>query len=290
MKGKGSPWGEYVLVLGLAHILSQLPLSLVQALGSLTGKLFLGFNHRRRKIIFTNLKHIFPEKGEKELLRLARKTASHFGRITFDYLKMMGYSKEKLLAHLSIEGDVHLKKALSYGKGGFIYSGHFGHWELASQGLAAMGYPQAMVYRPLDNPKLDRWLQKIRRRFGNTLIPKKGAIRGMLQALKEKTLVDILMDQKYSQKGSLQINFLGKSAPTAPTLGYLIKKTGSPVVPLYSYPQGKGYRVVLHPPLSFSPDEPVERIVQTLSDHLSEQVLKTPYLWLWFHDRWKLVS
>ena len=183
-----------------------------------------------------------------------------------------------------------LEEAIGMGRGAFILSGHFGNWEVGSQALAVRGYPQAMIVRLMDNPHVETFVSSLRTRFGNTIIPKKGAGRESIKVLNENGLVDILIDQYVEPSLAVNVPFLGIDSPTTPFLAKMMIRREAPVVPLFSYPEGKGYRVVLQEPIMATKEEreakDVASLTARLNDVVSRAIEEKPHLWLWFHDRW----
>ncbi len=265
-----------------------LPLRLLQAVGAGIGAAFFLLSGRRRRIVLSNLARVFPHWPARRRFRTGLRCGAHFGRIAFDYLKWSRASPAVLRKGASLEGLEHLRAALDKGKGVFLLTAHFGHWEVAGLRLALEGFPQAMVHRPLDNPTLEAELSARRTRFGNTLIAKHGALRGMLKVLRGGGIVDILIDQKSAEEGSHMAPFLGIPTPTVASLARLVRATGAPVVPVFSHPRGPGYAGVIHPPLLLGPDEPEEAFTARCNAVLSEAILAHPPLWLWFHNRWRI--
>ena len=106
----------------------------------------------------------------------------------------------------------------------------------------------SIVVRPADNPFLDRELRAMRERFGNTVIPKRGAARRMLEMMRDRGRLGILIDQRVQEREGIAVPFFGRPALTSPILARLSLRTGAPVVPLTVYPEPGGrYRVVVRP-------------------------------------------
>jgi len=266
---------------------SLLPFRLLQMLGAIVGVIFFLISSRRG-IVLGNLKRVFPEWSGWRRFRTALGCGAHFGRIAFDYLKWSNASPELLQKKIRLEGMEHLKAALDRGKGAFVLSAHFGNWEIAALTISLEGFPQAMVHRPLDNDALEAELSRRRTRFGNTLIPKRGAMKGILRALQDNGVVDILIDQKAEAEVSVTVPFLGIPTPTIASLAKIVLSTDAAVVPLFSYPEGSGYRVRLLPPLLRSAEDTVESLTERYNAVISDAIMETPRLWLWFHNRWRM--
>jgi len=275
----------YRLAAGTAALL---PFWLLQAAGRAVGAAYFLLSGRRRRIALGNLARVFPQWSAGRRFRTGLACGAHFGRIAFDYLKWSRVPEACIRRKVRIEGLEHVKAALGRGKGAFILSAHFGHWEVAALALSLEGHPQAMVHRPLDNPALEAALSARRTRFGNTLVSKHGALKGMLKALRSGGLVDILIDQKSADEVSHIVPFLGIPTPTVASLAKLVRATGAAVVPLFARPDGTGYRVELSPPLTLGDHETEEAFTARCNDELSAAILADPRLWLWFHNRWRI--
>ena len=276
---------EYAAYRIMRALIAPVPLLLVQWAGSLSGFFFLLF-HRRRRVIFFNLKKAFPGKSLFSRFRIAVRTAMHFGKIALEFIKLAGMNERRIGKLTRIHDIHHLQDALSDGRGAFILSGHFGNWEITAQAIAISGFPQMMVHRPLDNPYLECELSKIRRRFGNELIPKKNATRNMLKALGEGRLIDIVIDQHVPEEMGVVVPFLSLPTPTTPSLAILSMRSGAPVVPIVSRPRGRGYDIFFQKPIRPKDGSDEVQLTTEFNDFLTGEIMKTPHLWLWFHDRW----
>ncbi len=276
---------EYALYQAARALGRVAPFWLLQRIGAALGVLFLLVSKRRRTVL-GNLKRVFPRRSRRARLQIALRCAAHFGRISFDFIKWSQVSPETLTRKVRCEGIENLKAALAQGRGCFVLSAHFGHWEVASQWLALAGFPQGMVYRPLENPLMEAELARTRTRFGNWLIAKDGASRGAIKAMRRSGVVDILLDQKADLEHSEIVTFLGIPTPTTPSLARFVLATGAAVVPLFSYPEGTGYRFRLDPPLGIETGDTVASLTQRYNDCVSREILARPHLWFWFHDRW----
>jgi len=97
--------------------------------------------------------------------------------------------------------------------------------------------------------------------------------------------VDILLDQKADLEHSVIVTFLDLATPTTPSLAKIALATGAAVVPLFSYPEGSGYRFRTDPPVPVEPGDTVTTLTQRFNDRVSREIFAT-HLWFWFHDRW----
>jgi KDO2-lipid IV(A) lauroyltransferase len=194
---------------------------------------------------------------------------------------------------IEYEGVEHIRKAFLKGKGVFVISGHFGNWEMVALMQGWLGYPMALVTRPLDNPLLERLLEEGRRHSGNDVISKREAVREILRTLRHGWCVALVIDQDTRGGGEpVFVDFFGRPAATTASLGLLALKTGAPIIPVFGVPlPGGRYRITYHPEVQAARtgrrDADVLAITQACTGLIEQQIRERPDCWLWLHRRWK---
>ena len=91
----------------------------------------------------------------------------------------------KIIDAVEIEGVEHFRDALMKGKGILFITGHCGNWELMAIAAALKLQAISVVARPVDNPYLNSFVERVRKRYGNGVIYKSGALKPILQTLKK---------------------------------------------------------------------------------------------------------
>ncbi len=152
-------------------------------------------------------------------------------------------------------------------------------------GLAFRGYDVAAVARPLDNPKLDHYVNQIRHTKNLRIIPRKKALKESIRLLRKNGVLGLVMDQNQARGGAF-IPFFNKSASTATGAHYLNRKTGAPVFFGWDLrrPDGK-HEVHFSREIPFS-DDLYTNILQ-INRFLENLIKKRPELYFWMHPRWK---
>lgn len=269
-----------------------LPRPAVLSLGTLAGRLGWFLDRRHRRIALENLRMAMSgELGEAGIRRVALRCWEHFGRVTLDALAFRRLAREGPRGRVVHEGLEHLREAYAGGRGVLEFSGHYGHWELAAVVQSQLGYPLALVARPLDNPRLESLLRELRQATGNVIIYKRRAVRDILAALRSGLGVAILIDQDARDSGVF-VPFFGRPASTTPTPALLATRTGVPVLPVHCTPEGEdSYRIVYGEPVRLPPTGEVDADVLALTARytkiLEGWVRSHPEYWLWMHRRWK---
>jgi KDO2-lipid IV(A) lauroyltransferase len=270
-----------------------LPSSGLDRVGNALGNLFAMTGGRRREIIDFNLELAFPEKTAAERRELARAVARHFARSALDAIRIQGLEPDELLAAVQISGWEHVEKAVSFGRGAFFLTAHIGSWEVAAlvTGLK-LEKGLAVVNRPLDNPLLERELDRLRRLYGNHVFGKRNMLREMLKQLKTGGGVGILIDQRVHPDQGVEVPFFGRPAWTHPVLARMAARTGAPVVPTFALRERPGfYSLRYHEPVLVDELTDAERGDVPLTARymwiLEDAIRERPDQWLWYHDRWK---
>jgi Kdo2-lipid IVA lauroyltransferase/acyltransferase len=186
---------EHAAVAGVVKLARLLPMRAVIGAGTLLGTAFYLFDRSHRRLAVSNLRAAFPSRSEAECDTIARGMFTHFGQLLTVLLKFSTMSPEEMLAHVEFEGEERVRAAHALGRGVLLFTGHFGFWEINALVHALEIAPMAVLARPLDNPLLHHLLESVRRRTGNTVIYRRGAIRRVLRALGDNQAVAFLIDQ-----------------------------------------------------------------------------------------------
>lgn len=268
------------------------PRRLLLFAGARAGDAGRRLDRRHTRIARENLRRAYGDAiSDAEIERVVRECWRHFGRITFDALAFPSLSAADAGKVVRIEGIENLRAAYAKKKGVLLFSGHFGHWELAGLMQGHLGFPLAVIARPLDNPLLETTLAGLRTGSGNLVVHKRNAVRETLRALSRGLGVAIIIDQDARDDGVF-VPFFGRPASTTPTLALVALRTGAPVLPVFSFPEpGGAWRVVYDPEVPVEAtgdrDEDVRRLTATCTAIIERQVRERPELWLWMHRRWK---
>ncbi|HEX2254318.1 MAG TPA: lysophospholipid acyltransferase family protein [Thermoanaerobaculia bacterium] len=285
---------EYAAYRAVRLPMRLLPHAVARRLGRGLGAVGWVLDRRHRRIALDNLALALPELPAGERRRVARACFHHFGAALTDTLSVTRFDLVELCRRTTIEGWHHVQaaQAAAAPRGFFVATAHFGLWEVAAHALGIYAGPTWVVGRPLDNPHLDRELTRVRSRFGNRLLPKRGALRGILRAIEAGEVVALLTDQRVQPREAIDVPFFGVPAWTTPILARLSLRLQVPVVPGFGYPEPGGrYRFVVHPPVLppvvEESDEAVAALTLRYHRVMEDVIRRDPELWLWLHRRWK---
>ena len=151
--------------------------------------------------------------------------------------------------------------------------------------------PLTGVAKKLRNSTLDRLVHRIRTRFGNRIIYKKGALPDMTQTLRQKQILGILMDVSRRFEG-VEVEFFGRRATATPAAALLAIRCKSPVIPIFSRRNRKGELVLRaeHPveiKRTGNLRDDLQINTQLISDRVEREIRRNPEQWNWLLKRWK---
>lgn len=273
-----------------------LPLAFAHKVGKLMGLvLFLAWGSRRR-IAIENLEKAVSAGGlsiTQPAVKVIEENFKNLGRSFAEVVKLYFGMGRGIIRSVKIVNIENAYKAAAKGKGVLLMTGHCGNWELLALAGSAQVKEFSVLARPINNPFLNKFVERTRQRFGNNVIYKEGALRGMLQAFRNGGTVGILVDQSVMPEEGYIIDFLGRGAWTTKMPALIARKFEVPVVPAFIHREGKGHTITIYPevPLSDIADKEKAVIEDTkrLSSHIENYIREHPTEWLWIHRRWKRV-
>ncbi len=264
-------------------------------IGKWLGRLAFVVDARHRRISLTNLRAAFPDLPASQRWSLAMKAFENLGKTLMEIPGLARQGREKIQGRVRYAGPSREEWIRARRQGGaLLLTGHIGNWELMA---LVFGWEEeadlSFVARPLDNPYFDRWLSRLRTRSGNRMITKKGALRGIRQALREGHFVGLLMDQGTTGRDGVFVDFFGHLAGSSVALAFLAGRFDVPVHPVYILRDASGPGHTVH----IGPAIPVVRTgrkkqdilenTQRFQKALEEIIRRDPEQWFWMHRRWK---
>ena len=186
------------------------------------------------------------------------------------------------------EGLQYFQQAKEQGRGVLFATAHLGNWELSAFAHGLLTEPMNIVVRPLDNRRIDDFVEKRRQLSGNAIISKREAARAILRALQKNEAVGILIDQNTSAAEGVFVNFFGTAACANSGFVKIAARSGAAVIPGFALWDGGERRYVLrfYPPVPMRGD--VLEDTQRLHAVLESVIRQYPDQWLWIHRRWKM--
>ena len=273
------------LLLGLMYAGAQLPLRLLYAAGTALGELAYRLAPRRRRIAEINIDLCFPELSEQERKKLVRDCFHSTGKTVLEIAYAFWGNQKKLLKITKIEGLEHLQNANRDNRPVLMVGGHMCCVEIVGRVLA-YHVPFQVIYKPAKNRLIDEVILKQRLSCHTDVVPHKQS-RRMLKNLKKGLITWYAPDQSFGGEDIVYAPFFGVPAATLTATSRLCRFSNAVVVPFFPYrlPGGKGYRMVLQPPLENFPSDSVEDDAARINKLIEDAVRVAPEQYLWLHRR-----
>jgi KDO2-lipid IV(A) lauroyltransferase len=289
----GKQRAEYLALRLFAGFLAALPRDLARALGAAIGWFAYIALGRLRGVGRQNLAMALPELRPVEREDILRRTYRNLGTQMAEFCRMAGYTRDQASRFIRYEGFDHFRQALARKRGVFVLTGHLGAWELSSFYHSLMGHPMDMVIRRLDNPLVDRFVNRIRCLHGNRVLHKDDFARGLIASMRAGRAVGVLMDTNMTPPQGVFVPFFGVPACTASGVARIAPRTGAAVLPGFLLWRQTERRYVLHFGeeliLADTGDAEADVLANTanFTAVLERYIRADPDQWLWMHRRWK---
>jgi len=284
----------YLAVRLLAMYAHMWPLRSSYDTAAWVGNLLFRIDRRHRRRCLGHLRRSFPDWDERRLRQVARASMRSLAYLAVEVLFTTRLiTPGRWRRHIELVNQAENIRLLLGGRTPLVYiTGHFGNWEVVGYTMAALGFPNVAVARPLDNPYLDRYVRGVRENRGLKILDKKGASEMVEDLLAANGAVSFIADQDAGRKG-LFVDFFGRKASTYKAPAIMAIRHDAPVVVGYGRRLEEQYRFaitvhrIIHPREWADRDDPVRWLTQEYTAALEEVVRTAPEQYLWMHRRWK---
>nr|WP_306811235.1 lipid A biosynthesis lauroyl acyltransferase [Campylobacter helveticus] len=270
----------------LKFLTALLPEFLLQKLGLLVAKITFHLNKKHRKIIDINLQICFPQKTKEERNQISLKIYQNFAKFGIDCIKNRNTTKEKILKKVHFDNEEILINALKSQRPLILTTAHYGNWELASLAYAAKFGKMSIVGRELDSKAMDIILSQNRTQFDIELIDKKGGLKKMLKALKNRRTLGILTDQDCATNESLRLEFFGKEVNYQMGASVIAKKTNALIIPAFIYQKAGTFHIKCFEAMDATLKS-IEELTLYQAHCVEEMIKFKPDEYFFFHKRFR---
>jgi KDO2-lipid IV(A) lauroyltransferase len=260
--------------------------------GSFLGAIVYIFVSRYRKTALDSLDVAFPSKTLKERKSIAK---SSINLMIYSSLETLYFvENQRRLNNVRIEGRQYLDEALKQGRGVIGFTAHFGNFPLMDLKLAKENYPVNVILRPLRDPAIGECIYDLCARAGVKTIlsyPREEVVKNTINALRDKELIIVQMDQNFGT-GGVWVDFFEKSAATPVGPIVFALRTNAVILPIYILREGIGRHCIriLEPYVLEKRDDVRETILLNaakITKVIEGWIKENPEHWFWIHRRWK---
>lgn len=274
--------GYLALRLGIG-IVGLLSAGTVRRLGRWGGRVWHLVDRRRREMARRNMTRVLGPGSD--VAATASQVMESYGRYWAEALWIREEHIPELLASTVVEGLDQVLAARDAGAGMIFALPHMGNWEVAGPILGENDIEVLAVAERLSNERITDWFTRMRAEFGIEIVLATGSVEVMRRleaALGENKAIALLSDRDLKGRG-VEVAFFGEVTTLPPGPATLAIRTGAPLIPVATYFDDHGYRVVVKPPLPV-PDEGsrsdrVKAITQRLAEEMEKLILEAPTQW-----------
>lgn len=272
-----------VIVITIKKILSFFPLKVRYSFFENLGLLGYYLIKKRRVLTIDNIKRAFPEKTDKEVIRIAKESYKTMGKMVMTSIFLEDITTN---GHTVIENEELILKACEDNeKAVIIVSLHLGGFEAGSIMRSIRKF--YAVFRRQKNRKLNDLMTEWREKGGLHSIPLRDS-EALNNALKNKTLIALASDH---HADDVEIEFFGRktTAVSGPVLLGLKHKI--PLVLSYAIFEGNTVKVINKKILEIEKKENLKATVkynmQKIFYEFEEIIKEYPEQYMWQHKRWR---
>ncbi len=278
---------EFIPALIVLKSLEWAPVALAHRLARSYTRLLDRALPRLRRVAARNLRVALPELSEERRCEIIDGVFHSIARLLVTFAKFPSIRRDNLQRWIRVEGQEHVDAAFRAGRGVLFATAHLGNWELSAYAHALFAAPLNVIARPLDNPWIDRIVERRRALSGNRIVLKRDFARVILKALAANEAVGILIDQNAASDSGVFVDFFGTPASAGTGFAKLAAHSGAAVIPGYALWSAAENRYVLrfYAPVPITGD--AARDTAALQSQLESVIREHPDQWLWIHRRWK---
>jgi KDO2-lipid IV(A) lauroyltransferase len=289
-------YAVYVAVRAAVCVLQAVPLRVALGFGHVLALLAFHVDKRHRDVARENLRHAFPEQCADPVRcdRLVRACYRHFCTMMIEIAclpRRIHLHNWRAFTDL-LRPDQGMAPLLG-DRPVLLVTAHYGNWEVAGYVMGLIGMRTYAIARVLDNPHLDRFLQRFRQKTGQTILSKSGDFDRITAALEAGGAIATLGDQDAGPKGMF-VNFFNRPASTHKAVALLALQHDALMViigtPRVATPMKFALEIEdLIDPRDYAGDrgKAVRAITVRFTQAIERMVRRHPEQYLWLHRRWK---
>ena len=275
------------------RLLAGLPLGILYLISDLAYPIIYYMIRYRRRLVRENLKCSFPEKSEKEIIRIEKAFYHNLCDVFIESFKCLNISDEEMRRRVEVVNCELPERIASEGRNIFMLLGHCGCWEWVQEVCMRYKKPKknCEVYKQINNKYFASLMHEIRSRWDTEQIEMKQTVRTMLRwnAAGEPFLCGFLQDQRPSTKVKENLTFLNQTINFVPGAEEISKKVNAELVYLDVEKPRRGYYKLTFREMTIPEDLKLRSypLTELYFRMLEKTIRRQPEIWLWSHNRWR---
>jgi len=255
--------------------------------------LFANVIRIRAGVVDDNLAHAYPQLSPASRRNLAHRMWEHLFLLVIEVAQTPRKIHEtNWRDFVSLRNSDAMVRLLLSDRPTLIITAHFGNFEVAGYVLGILGFPTYTVARTLDNPYLDRFVNRFRSGTGARIVPKNGGYDQIVDVLGRGEAMAFLADQYAGPKGCW-VEFFGRPASAHKAIALLALEHDAPVAIAAARRLDRPMQFEVDTPAWIDPRETgadvgtIRDLTQWYTSRLEEAIRRAPDQYWWLHRRWK---
>ncbi|GAB1858524.1 lipid A biosynthesis protein [Flavobacteriaceae bacterium MHTCC 0001] len=281
----------YIFVYPLIWLISILPFRLLYLISDGLYVVLYHIVGYRKKVVYHNLRLVFPEKPKIEIITIQKKFYRHLCDMFLEMAKTMSISKAELSKRFKIKNPEEFKRLEALDKSIILIFAHYASWEWAIEIQNHINYKGLAVYKKLANKHFDKLVRNIRSKFNTTLIATKDIIDVItnLETEDKRNITGFLSDQSPRLKKEVYWGkFMGIEVPCYTGAERLAKRLDLSTTFLKVGKVKRGfYEAEI---ITLAEDSKIYgdyELTDLFLRQVEAQIYEAPEYYFWTHKRWK---
>jgi len=253
------------------------------------GVITLQRNGARIKRLRSNLQRVCPDKDTAAMDQLMSAAVSSYMRYWCDTFRSPDWSKERILATVTVTREDLLTTPMRDGRGVVVAVPHAGNWDHAGAYFCAMGFPLVAVVEKLKPEALFNKFLEYRQNMGMEILSTESrSMATLMQRAQEGALIALVSDRDLSRSG-VDVDFFGYPARMPVGAALLAIRTGVPLITAQVSYTESGIHIEFNSvaiPTDGIDTERVSQVVQKCADIFAAGIAKTPQDWHMLQRIW----
>ena len=281
----------YIIVFPILWFISILPFRILYIISDFVSFILFHFIGYRKKVVLDNLKLAFPNRPEKELLKIRRQFFTHFTDVFMEMIKSITISEKSVHKHFVFEDLDVLHKIGKKGKSIVLMGSHYANWEWMVSMNNLVEHKAFAVGATIGNKYFDKMMLKYRTKYGGEFVkPGKARKLYVKNASNGVMALNALVSDQSPMLHSTKYwtTFLNVKVPVFVGAEQIAKNLDQAVVFYEVTKVKRGYYKCTFRLLAENPKDYADyEITELFLREVEKQVYAAPQYYFWTHNRFK---
>lgn len=241
----------------------------------------------RAEVARTNISLCLPELDEAQREQLVEDSFVACARGFLETTHAWWGNMKPYEQSVTVHGKEHVEDAVNRGRGLLLIGGHYSIFDFALPLIASSLSKPGYVYRPNNNPILDRTIEKGRRRHYGIRAFHKRQIGEMTQFLRDGGQVWYACDQDFGGKTELFTPFFGVETGCVTKPTQIARESGASVICVSHLRTPSGAYQITFSPIQEQFGEDSQADAAIWNGFIEATIRDYPDQYLWLHKRFK---